>query len=130
MFLGLALQYLVDKLAVHQKYYIEPKLDREGQRMGVGRATPQHPMKASLRRENQDEPGYPKRLKDAHTEVGVLMWLSIKSRPDISASVSTAASLASNNPTEAVRLTEGIWRYFGCNMGLRVVYIASVSGGG
>ncbi|CAE7365247.1 unnamed protein product [Symbiodinium sp. KB8] len=54
---------------------------------------------------------YQKRVKQGQSEVGSLMWVGLRSRPDIMSTVGAAACLLVNNPTETLRLTKGLWRF-------------------
>ena len=38
-------------------------------------------------------------------------WISARTRPDISGSVSIASTLITFNPKEGIALVEGIWKY-------------------
>ena len=44
-------------------------------------------------------------------EVGVLIWVASRTRPDIVGSVSIAATLTTFNPNEGFNLIKGIWKY-------------------
>ena len=44
-------------------------------------------------------------------EVGVLIWISSRTRPDIAAVVSIAATMTTFHPNEAFNLIKGIWKY-------------------
>ena len=44
-------------------------------------------------------------------EVGVLIWIASRTRPDIAGSVSIAATLTTFNPDEGFKLIKGVWRY-------------------
>ena len=52
-----------------------------------------------------------KTLKAAQSDLGSLMWLGLRSRPDICAVIGTAACLVATNPNEARRICTGIWKY-------------------
>ena len=47
----------------------------------------------------------------AQKECGVLMWIALRSRPDICACLGIAATQVATHPSEALKLTKGIWRY-------------------
>ena len=61
-------------------------------------------------------------LKAAQTELGCLLWISTKTRPDILAAVSIAASHLHKCPSRILRVAHGCWRYLRAtlNIGLRV----------
>ena len=60
---------------------------------------------------DRDTPKYQKALKKCQEEVGTLMWLAIKTRGDIAANTSIAASIQSRNPEEALNITANVWQY-------------------
>ncbi|OLP85945.1 Retrovirus-related Pol polyprotein from transposon TNT 1-94 [Symbiodinium microadriaticum] len=47
----------------------------------------------------------------AQKECGTLMWLALRSRPDIAACLGIAATQITSRPGESLRLCKGIWRY-------------------
>ncbi|CAE7548918.1 RE1 [Symbiodinium sp. CCMP2592] len=50
-------------------------------------------------------------MKLAQKEAGTLMWIALRSRPDIAACLGIASTLITVRPTESLRLCKGIWRY-------------------
>ena len=44
-------------------------------------------------------------------EVGVLIWIASRSRPDIAGSVSIAATMTTFHPVHGFQLIRGIWKY-------------------
>ena len=114
-FLGITLEYKFDKeirtLYMHQKKYILSKLHKRDLLVGKGS------WKLPTVKEGKEPPmdknssEYVQSLKQAQEEIGTLMWLSIKTRADLLAIVSIAASIQSRDPTEALRIAKGCWRY-------------------
>ena len=47
----------------------------------------------------------------AQKECGTLMWLALRSRPDVAACLGIAATQITSRPSESLRLCKGIWRY-------------------
>ena len=80
---------------------------------GRGRKTLPMPNEGNNPPQDKKSPEYAGDLRKAQEEVGKLMWVSLKTRPDISASVSIAATMMSKNPKDAVAITDEIWRYLG-----------------
>jgi len=72
--------------------------------------------------EDRHSPEYQLSLDRCRIEVGALQWLAQKSRPDIAAITSIAASIQSKTPTEGLRLTAGIWKYLAAtwNVAMRI----------
>ena len=50
-------------------------------------------------------------IKECQSELGSLLWLSLRSRPDVAAVVGIAACEITHDPREAMRLARGVWRY-------------------
>ena len=96
---------------MHQKKYILSKLEKRG--LLTGRGSWKLPMVPEGKTPPMDKTTaeYATALKKAQEEVGTLMWLAIKTRADIAATVSVASSLQSKNPTEALDVVAGVWRY-------------------
>ena len=77
-------------IALHQKKYIMTKLDKRDLLTGVTKGA--LPMTDEGRhRDERQAQDYKKKLQESQKEVGTLMWLAIKSRPDITACVSIAS---------------------------------------
>ena len=60
-------------------------------------------------------------LKDAQSQVGALLWIALRTRPDLAASVGVTATLMSHCPGEALKIAKGLWRYvsYTRNFGIR-----------
>ena len=54
---------------------------------------------------------YYEMLKTCQEEIGTLMWLGIKTRPDIMTSVSVSSSMQTKDPSKTLEFVEGIWKY-------------------
>ena len=89
------------------------KLDARDNVSGYSSKTLPQANEGKLIPEDRTAPEFQQQKKLAQQEVGTLMWVALKSRPDIYAAVSIAATHVANFPTEAVRLCTGIWRYLG-----------------
>ena len=55
-------------------------------------------------------------------EVGVLIWVASRTRPDITGSVSIAATLTTFNPDEGFNLIKGIWKYMAATVDYYLEY--------
>ena len=97
---------------------------------GIGKMSLPIPHEGKLEPEDKGDSAYESKLKLAQQEVGILQWLAIKSRPDIAAATSIAATLMSKNPTESVRMTNGIWKYLGATWMEGLVLKSSSEGEG
>jgi len=121
-FLGLVLEYQEGCLVVHQTQYVVAKLQKRGLLQGTCRMSlPQVP-EGKLAPEDKNTEDYALALGKCQIEVGALQWLAQKSRPDIAAITSIAASIQSKTPTEGLRVTAGIWKYLAAtwNVAMRV----------
>ena len=47
-------------------------------------------------------------VKPAQKEAGTLMWIALRSRPDIAACLGVASALITSRPSESLRLCKGI----------------------
>ena len=72
--------------------------------------------------EDKKDSEFETRKKQAQVEVGTLMWLTIKTRPDIGPVVGIAASHIAHNPGESLRLCEGIWKYLAMTAALECTW--------
>ena len=99
-----------DKLMLHQHQYVLTKLRDRDLLEGHGKWNLPVTPEGKLVPEEKDEL-FPGRKKQAQKEVGTLMWLTIKTRPDIGPVVGTASSCIAHNPSETIRLCDGVWKY-------------------
>ena len=121
-FLGITIEMSEDgTLEMHQHQYLVTKLRDRNMLAGKGKNTLPMPCEGKLVPEIKDK-SFEIRKKDAQKEVGTLMWAALKSRPDVAVSVSIAASQVAHNPTEALRMTAGIWKYLACTVEERMIY--------
>ena len=110
-FLGVTIEDKDGELRVHQNNYIINKLDKRGMLKGFGKLTLPIVNGGKLTPGDKESSGCHDRVAQAQTEVGTIQWLAIKTRPDVAAIMSMAASLQTRIPTEALKVTEGIWKY-------------------
>ena len=54
---------------------------------------------------------YTEQLRDCQSQVGALLWVSLRTRPDLNATVGILASHMSFNPSETLKFLKGLWRY-------------------
>ena len=121
-FLGVILEYQKGCLVIHQTKYIIAKLQKRGLLKGTCKASLPQVEEGKLVPEDKEAPEYAVQLEKSQIEVGALQWLAQKTRPDIAATTSIVASLQTRNPTEAIRLSMGIWKYLAAtwDMAMRV----------
>ena len=111
VYLGCQIQRLGDgTVQVTQRKWILQSLASRGYVHMNGTKSLPDPCEGTLPPEPRDEE-YQKRVKQGQSEVGSLMWVGLRSRPDIMSTVGAAACLLVNNPTETLRLTKGLWRF-------------------
>ena len=56
-------------------------------------------------------PEYLEMKKKCQEDVGALLWISTRTRPDITCSISLIATLIVFHPREAFNLIKAVWRY-------------------
>ena len=70
----------------------------------------------------KDDAPWLRQVRAAQSEVGELMWLSVRARPDIAFPVSRAAQLATKRPSDALALGQGVLHYLKPSTGLGLSY--------
>ena len=104
-FLGMEIERLPQGYRVHQRPYIEQLLSA----YDVG-----HPVRTPLPRIQEEPdvvPSSPESLKQAQKVLGELLWISQRSRPDVSFSVSLLASWVHRNAQEVIKLALRVLSY-------------------
>ena len=109
-FLGTEIEVAGSGLAVSQRKYIPQELRLRGWLQMKGTESLPVPQKGLMPPEEHSQ-GWEKAKNLAQKECGVLMWVALRSRPDIAACLGIAATMVSSHPGESLRLTKGIWRY-------------------
>ena len=66
--------------------------------------------------------GYHKALKEVQSDIGSLMWISLRTRPDVQACVSMLACLSTVDPEYVLKCLKKVWRYLCGTFWLRVKY--------
>ncbi|CAE7916479.1 unnamed protein product [Symbiodinium necroappetens] len=111
VYLGCQIQRLMDgTVQVSQRKWILQSLASRGYVHMNGTKSLPDPCEGTLPPETRDDE-YKKRVKQGQSEVGSLMWVGLRTRPDILSTVGSAACMLVNNPTETLRLTKGLWRF-------------------
>ena len=82
------------------------------------RGTPSLPQVEMNVHEPNDGPDYQAHLKAAQTELGCLLWICTKTRPDLLAVVSMAASHLHKCPSRVLKMAHGCWRYLRATLDL------------
>ena len=95
-FLGMTLEQIKEKLYLHQHQYILTKLRDRGLLEGRGKWSLPVSQEGKLAPEVKNDE-FPRKKTLAQIEVGTLMWLTIKTRPDIGPVVGIAASSIAHN---------------------------------
>jgi len=109
-FLGCKLKRDVAGVFIHQTHWLEAELVKRGLlHLKSSASLPELPEGTML--PDTREASYAEDLKTAQSHIGSLMWLALKSRPDIAAVTGGIACIATLSPTKAVKLAIGVWRY-------------------
>ena len=81
--------------------------------------------------ETSTEPIDPQQIKQAQAMAGALLWLSTRTRPDLSVGVATVCRMATRNPARAIEVGTVLMEYVKGNPGGLQVFLAmfGVNGG-
>ena len=71
---------------------------------------------------------YHKQLRDCQSQVGALLWVSLRTRPDLSAAVGVLASHMSCNPDETLKSLKAMWRHLRYTQDFGIRYAAGDAG--
>ncbi|CAE7437070.1 RE1 [Symbiodinium sp. CCMP2592] len=115
-FIGQQFRFEGDEVVISQRCWLLNELAKRNWLHLKG--TPSLPILEQGPDEDRESGEYKRHLQEAQTEVGCLMWLSTKTRPDILASVSQVASLMHRRPLRVIQVTRGIWRYLRSTLSL------------
>ena len=97
-------------------------------RNGDGKAVLPQPPEGRVEPQDKTTKEYAADLAEAQKEVGTLQWLAIKTRPDIAASCSAAASLTCGCPKACIQMCIGIWKYVAATWHYKIIVSASDEG--
>ena len=109
-FLGTEMFVDGEGLSITQQKYIAQELRVRGWLHMKGSDSLPTPREGQLPPEEHGA-DWEKTKQLSQKECGVLMWIALRSRPDIAACLGIAATQVSTHPAEALRITKGIWRY-------------------
>lgn len=110
-FLGMKIRRCSDQgILLHQTPWLQQELNKRGWLHMKGPPSlpniPEGIVEPMARDDN-----YAKALKRAQSEVGCLQWIALRSRPDIAATVGSAACMSTVHPGSVSEICQGIWRY-------------------
>ena len=109
-FLGCKLRRCGASVFIHQTHWLEAELLQRGfLHLKPSGSLPEVPEGTILPAEHT--PQYKDDLKTAQGHIGSLMWLALKTRPDVAAVTGSIACIATLNPILATKLAIGVWRY-------------------
>ena len=126
-FLGAEISVRESGLSIGQSKYVAQELRCRGWLTLKGSESlpvPDEGLKGAEPRTEQFEAT--KRL--AQKECGTLMWLALRSRPDIAACLGIAATQITSRPGESLRLCKGIWRYLRATSNQTLLYSFAEAG--
>ena len=66
--------------------------------------------------------GHHKALTEVQSDIGSLMWISLRTRPDVQACVSMLACLSTVDPEYVLKCLKKVWRYLCGTFWLRLKY--------
>ena len=123
-FLGTQIVNHPDGILLTQRRWLLQELATRGWANVHGSHSLPVPQEGTLEPEERDY-SFAERLKHVQSELGSLMWLGLRSRPDICSTIGVTACLAATNPREAQRLCTGLWRYLRGTVDWGILYTAS-----
>ena len=115
-FIGQQFRFLDNEVVINQRCWLLNEIAKRNWLHLKG--TPSLPILEQGPDEDREASEYKRHLQEAQTEVGCLMWLSTKTRPDVLASVSQVASVMHRRPLRVIQITRGIWRYLRSTLNL------------
>ena len=110
-FLGCSLERYEHMYTVDQISYIEERLLERGFDKVAGRRNLPDPQEGRSCPVDRNTSEYSQDLLKCQEEVGVLNWIALRTRPDVSCIVSICASLMTVNPLDTLHLIRGVGRY-------------------
>ena len=106
-------------IQLHQIEYIKERLQERGREVSQGRVGLPESMEGKVEpTTDRTDPQYLEMKHLCQEEVGVLIWVASRTRPDITGSVSIAATLTTFNPVEGFNLVKRNLEVPGINCGL------------
>ena len=112
-FLGAEIAVAGDGLQIGQAKYVAQELRARGWLALKGSESLPVPSEGLAGPEIRDN-AFEANMKLAQKEAGTLMWIALRSRPDIAACLGIASTMITSRPSESLRLCKGIWRYLRC----------------
>ena len=112
-FLGTEIAVAGDGLQIGQAKYVAQELRARGWLALKGSESLPVPSEGLAGPEIRDN-AFEANMKLAQKEAGTLMWIALRSRPDIAACLGIASTMITSRPSESLRLCKGIWRYLRC----------------
>ena len=99
-------------IRLHQIEYIKERLHERGREVNPGRVGLPENVEGKVEPvEDRTTKHYLDMKHLCQEEVGVLIWIASRTRPDVAGSVSIASTLTTFNPDEGFTLIKGIWKY-------------------
>ena len=112
-FLAAEIAVAGDGLQIGQAKYVAQELRARGWLALKGSESLPVPSEGLAGPEIRDN-AFEANMKLAQKEAGTLMWIALRSRPDIAACLGIASTMITSRPSESLRLCKGIWRYLRC----------------
>ena len=97
------------------------------QRWNIKKVAEYPNFKTTEEEETSTEPIDPQQIKQAQAMAGALLWLSTRTRPDLSVGVATVCRMATRNPARAIEIGTVLMEYVKGNPG-GLIYPAGVPG--
>ena len=121
-FCGFEIEARSGGIYINQKAYAQELCERH--QVSVFRSTPMSSATAAMLGEESEEESRPevKWVRRAQAVTGELLWLSIRTRPDLAFAVNTLGRIATKRPHLAVRIGEEILSYIYTTQKLGIFY--------
>jgi hypothetical protein len=119
-FCGVEIVYQNGVLGINQRAYLQQVVKKMGLEYSNAVLSPSFP--DDYKDADDDKDTNPQTTTEAQQVVGELLWLSCKTRADISYPTSRAASLIASKPSAAIKRAKRIWRYLAATPDLTLWY--------
>ena len=127
-FLGIQIRRLEDgSLFLTQESWIKSELQARGWKVLNGTKSLPSINEGHIPQQERDQT-HAEQLRECQSQVGALLWVSLRTRPDLSAAVGILASHMSYNPSETLKILKGMWRHLRHTQDFGIKYTAGNAG--
>ena len=127
-FLGMKIRRCADQsILLHQTPWLAQELNKTGWLHMKGSPSLPNIPEGTVEPMVRDDQ-YAEALKKVQSEIGCLQWIALRSRPDIAATVGSAACMSTVHPGLVSKLCQGIWRYLSATRNHGVLFCSLPDG--